>query len=133
MKKRNLMLTFLLLFSGLSMLTFSSCDKDTNSYLTVTVVDAESKKAISNVSVTVAPDGGNIEAHTGKTDANGNYETNFVAPAIMSIDVKLKVPDQCTENTLAYRYAESSARLKEGEMVVVEVPLPTDVLFEPIQ
>ena len=132
MKKRSLMLTFLLLFSGLSMLTFSSCDKDTNSYLTVTVVDAESKNPISDVSVIVAPDGGNIEKHIGKTDANGNYETQFVAPAIMSIDVRLDIPAQSTENTLAFRHAESSARLKEGEMVIVEVPLPTDVLFEPV-
>lgn len=132
MKKRSLMLTFLLLLSGLSMLTFSSCDKDTNSYLTITVRDGETKKPISGVSVTVAPDGGDIEEHIGLTDTGGVYSTQFVAPAIMSIIARLDIPEQSTENTLAFRYAESSARLKEGETVDVKVILPTDVVFEPI-
>ena len=130
MKKKSLILVCLLLFSGLSMLTFSSCDKDTDSYLHVTVVNGNSTSPISNVSIEVYPEGGNIKKHTGKTDVNGEYMTSFKAPSIVTINAKYIVEDLCTENQTAYRKTTSSARLKEGEIVELIINMPTKIEYQ---
>lgn len=129
MKKKSLLLLCLLLFSGLSMLFFSSCDKDTDSYLLVTVVNGNSTSPISNVSLEIYPEGGNIKKHTGKTDENGQFLTSFKAPSIVTINAKYIVESLCTENQIAFRRTTSSARLKDGETVEVTVNMPTLVEY----
>lgn len=130
MKKKSLLLACLLLFSGLSFFTFSSCDSDTNCYISVTVIDETTKLPISNCIVTIGADGGNIEDHVGNTDPVGHYETSFPAPAIVSVSAKLIDAANSTDNTTAFRAGKSSARLREGETVEVTVPLPSTIYFE---
>lgn len=130
MKKNSLLLTCLLLFSGLSFFTFSSCDSDTNCYISVTVVDETAKTPISNCDVSIGAEGGNIEAQKGKTDAVGHFEATFPAPAIVTVDVKKIDMANSNENTTAFRAGKSSARLKEGETVEVTVSMPSTIYYE---
>lgn len=130
MKKKSILLTCILLLSGLSFFTFSSCDSDTNCYIRVTVVDETTKTPIYNCMVTIGAEGGNIEDQSGLTDPMGVFEASFPAPAIMTIDAKLIDLENSTENTTAFRAGKTSARLKEGETIDVTLTLPETTYFE---
>lgn len=132
MKKKSFLLTCLLFFSSLSMITFSSCDSDTNSYINVTVVDETTKTPMSHAKVTVFMEGGSVESQTGYTNAMGTYLTGFRSPAIVTIYADYKLEDQSTDKLMAYRSGKGSARLKEGETVEATITIPSTVYYHNI-
>ncbi|MGX8712971.1 MAG: carboxypeptidase-like regulatory domain-containing protein [bacterium] len=140
MKKKNLFLSALLFFSILPISLFTSCDKDTNSYLEVTVVDETYVDPISGIeianmpipgaAVTVYQDGGHVYA-AGITDGSGSYSTHFVAPAIVKIKAVIQLYTQ-GENPQpnGQRRGETSVRLVEGETVSAKVTVPFQVFYD---
>lgn len=131
MKKKNLLLSAMLFFSTLSISLFASCDKDTNCYLDVkvveeSVVDPISGTAISGVTVPgatveVYQDGGNVHAN-GITNGSGIYSTYFDAPAIVKIKAKEQVYNAAGQ-AIGERRGETAVRLKQGETVSALVTL----------
>ncbi len=131
MKKKNLLLSAMLFFSTLSISLFASCDKDTNCYLDVkvveeSVVDPISGTAISGVTVPgatveVYQDGGNVHAN-GITNGSGIYSTYFDAPAIVKIKAKEQVYN-ATGQAIGERRGETAVRLKQGETVSALITL----------
>ena len=125
MKKKNLLLSAMLFFSTLSISLFASCDKDTNCYLDVkvveeSVVDPISGTAISGVTVPgatveVYQDGGIVHAN-GITNGSGIYSTYFDAPAIVKIKARI-------DTGLSILHGESSVRLIQGETVPAVINL----------
>ncbi|MBP5677800.1 MAG: carboxypeptidase regulatory-like domain-containing protein [Bacteroidales bacterium] len=116
MKKKINTLTALLFFSLLPLTLFSSCDKDTNCYLDVLVVDEASRAPVSNVNVDIFQTNGTVNDN-GITGNDGIYKTHFVAPAVLSIKVTLPLGDG-TE-----RRGDGTVRLKEGETVTSTITL----------
>ena len=87
MKKKIHILSVLLFISLLPTVLFTACDKDTNCYVDVLVLDEATRKPVSNVIVELyqgnnITDGLNYD--TGVTNEEGIYSTHFVAPAIIS-------------------------------------------------
>ena len=131
MKKKNLFLLGALLISALSTFLFTSCDKDTWCYIDVTVVDPlDSNKVAPNAWVKIQyvkenetdPSQSSVGtiADTGQCDANGIYKTKFAAPAIMTVQARINVPDDLN-NKFYYRQGEKSVRIKSGETVTTTV------------
>ncbi len=127
MKKRHFILCATLLFSMLSVALFSGCDRDTNCYLDVKVVDSNTKKPIPLAVVEVYQDGGTVHA-LGTTGSDGVYSTFFVAPAIVSIRAKL---DVFNENgvRVGERRANGAMRLVAGETKTVQLSMTEQVFF----
>ena len=84
MKKKILALVCLFLIGGLSTLYFVSCDKDTNCYVRITVVDEVTHLPIQGVFVKIDIDNSYVNAQ-GYTDAAGNFDTVFSAPALFNV------------------------------------------------
>ncbi len=128
MKKRHLILSATLLFSMLSVALFSNCDRDTNCYLDVKVVDSDTKMPIPLAVVEVYQDGGTVNA-TGITGSNGVYSTYFVAPAIVSIKAKL---DSINDNgvRVGERRAAGSVRLVEGETKTAQLTMTKQIFYK---
>ena len=122
MKKRVNTLLAILFFSLLPMSIFSSCDKDTNCYIDVLVLDGTTRKPISGANIEIKQDQGTLHDE-GVTDATGIYSTHFIAPAIVTVKAKLDVGNS------GYRTAETSIRLKEGETVTATVTLPDKIEY----
>lgn len=122
MRKKIKLITVLLVFSLLPLTLFTACDKDTNCYLDVSVIDMTTKKPIKDVQIDVKQDGGMVKAH-GKTDKTGHYTTQFSAPAIVLIKADLSVANN------GHRRAEMSVRLQDGETVEAEILLPQTVTY----
>lgn len=116
MKKKGLILACTLFFSVLSCAIFTSCEKDTLSYLDVKVIDEITNEPISNATVRVDTQSGNIEAHEGVTDANGLFQTSFTAPAVVNIKA-----------TSVNRTGKGTARLKEGQVVEAVVYIGVNI------
>ena len=123
MNKKRTLIPVLLFFSLLSLPIFSSCDKDTNCYLTVLVRDDASHAPIPLANVTVSQDGGSLHAD-GVTGVEGTFQTVFSAPAIVKVTARLPQPDGVGE-----RRGETSIRLKEGETVTATVTMTSQIFY----
>ncbi|MBO4587036.1 MAG: hypothetical protein J5677_04385 [Bacteroidales bacterium] len=135
MKKKNLFLSALLFFSILPLTLFTSCDKDTNCYLDIKVVDETSVNPISGETIGGAPipgvqieiyqDGGRVHAN-GVTDGDGVYSTYFNAPAIVKIKATLQLYD-AGGNPAGQRRGETSVRLIQGETLTAKITLGSQI------
>jgi hypothetical protein len=136
MKKKSLFLIGTLLISVLSVLLFTSCDKDTWCYIDVTVIDSKNNNLPApnawvkiqyvkeNPSDPTNPITGSI-SDTGQCDASGVYKTRFAAPAIFTVVARVDEPDTLN-NRFYYREGEKSVRLKESETVSTTVKIIGD-------
>ena len=137
MKKKNLFLSAMLFFSILPLTLFTSCDKDTNCYLDVKVVDETSVNPISGEVISGIPipgaeievyqDGGSVHAK-GITNGDGVYSTYFNAPAIVKIKAALQLYDGAG-NPAGQRRGETSVRLIQGETVTGKITLGSQVYY----
>ena len=132
MKKKILALACLILIGGFSVFFFGACDKDTNCYVEITVVDEVTKMPVSNVFVKIDIDSSYINAQ-GYTNAAGQFTTTFSAPAIFNVAAKYETgyddiytPDQF----YCYRKGNNTIRLKEGEVVRSTVNLESTIIRE---
>lgn len=123
MRKSILALSLMLCFSILPMALFSSCDKDTNSYLDVLVLDEATKKPVSKVKIEVKQNGGVLHA-SGVTKKDGIFSTHFNVPAILIVTADLTTADY------GHRRNETRVRLIEGETVTSTIILPTQVSYQ---
>lgn len=117
---------------GLSVFFFSACDKDTNCYVEVTVIDETTKLPVSGVFVKIDIDSSYINAQ-GYTDASGNFSTVFSAPAIFNVSAKYETgyDDTYTPDVFyCYRKGNNTIRLKEGETVKTTVNLEAEIIRE---
>lgn len=130
MKKKNLILTLALLISGVSAaLTFGSCDKDTNCYVKVTVVDETTQRALKGAFVKIDIDSSYQKAQ-GYTDATGTFEAMFLAPAIFNVNATYEdgYDSVYTRNQYyCYRKGSNTIRLKEGDTVFSTVTISHDI------
>jgi len=134
MKKKNFIFSVVLFFSILPMALFSSCDKDTNCYLEVNVVDTGTINPISGETIAgpgipgavveVFQDGGTVYAK-GVTGSDGVYSTYFNAPAIVKIKAKLQLYNG--DQPAGERRGETSVRLEEGETVSAQIVLSSQI------
>lgn len=128
MKKKQFVLSALLLFSILPLALFSSCDRDTNCYLEVKVIDSNTKMPIPLALVEVYQDGGTVYS-IGTTGNNGVYSTFFVAPAIVSIRAKLDVYNESGVR-VGERRANGSVRLVEGETKTAQLSMTDQIFYQ---
>lgn len=126
MKKKILFVSAMLFFSILPMLLFTSCDKDTNSYLEVLVLDDATKNPIpaANVDITQSG-GGTIQVH-GITGNDGIFKASFKSPAIIKVKASLPIP---IEQGGGERRGETQVRLLEGETLTAKISLTDQVYF----
>ncbi|MBP5547152.1 MAG: hypothetical protein J6X59_07765 [Bacteroidales bacterium] len=126
MKKKILFASAMLFFSILPMLLFTSCDKDTNSYLEVLVLDDATKNPIpaANVDITQSG-GGTIQVH-GITGNDGIFKASFKSPAIIKVKASLPIP---IEQGGGERRGETQVRLLEGETLTAKISLTDQVYF----
>ena len=126
MKKKILFASAMLFFSILPMLLFTSCDKDTNSYLEVLVLDDVTKNPIpaANVDITQSG-GGTIQVH-GITGNDGIFKASFKSPAIIKVKASLPIP---IEQGGGERRGETQVRLLEGETLTAKISLTDQVYF----
>lgn len=133
MNKKGVFASVLLVVSILGSGLLQSCDKDTNSYLEVTVLDQTTKKEVKNAHVVIDMNRGTI-ADSGYTDDNGVYKTHFAAPAVFDIKAQLTIIDtplyKPEEGWFSHRDGQSSIRLKEGETVSATVFLEPNVTHD---
>ena len=123
MHRKKFLIPVLLFISLLSAPIFSSCDKDTNCYLTVLVRDEGTHAPIQLANVIVSQNGGSLHAE-GVTGTEGTFETSFTAPAILNVKAALPQPDGIGE-----RRGETSVRLKEGETVVATITMTSEIFY----
>ncbi|MBQ6236753.1 MAG: hypothetical protein IJK07_00910 [Bacteroidales bacterium] len=129
MKKKILTLVCLVLIGGLSIFSISACDKDTNCYVRVTVVDEVTHAPIKGVFVKIDIDSSYINAQ-GYTDASGNFDATFTAPAIFNVAAKYETGYDSVytrELFFCYRKGNNTIRLKEGDTVFSTVNLETEI------
>lgn len=132
MKKKILALTCLLLIGGLSAFFFGACDKDTNCYVEVTVIDEITKLPVKGANVKIDIDNSYVNAE-GITDAAGQFKTQFSAPAIFNVAVTYETGYDETYTPdifYCYRKGNNTIRLKEGETVYCTVNLEAAVIAE---
>lgn len=132
MKKKILALTTLLLIGGLSAFFFGGCDKDTNCYVDITVIDEVTKLPVSGVFVKIDIDSSYVNAQ-GITDASGHFKTVFSAPAIFNVYAKYETGYNeiyTSDIYYCYRKGNNTIRLKEGETVRSTVNLEAEIIRE---
>lgn len=122
MNKKIFLLPALLFISLLSTTLFCSCDKDTNSYLEVLVVDETTRNPISNVNIFISQEHGEVSAE-GVTGADGIFSTHFTKPAILTVKAELRL------DSGGKRKGETTVRIKDGETVTATITLPAQVVF----
>ena len=127
MKKKNLLLSVVLFFSILPMTLFAGCDKDTNCYLTIKVVDSITKIPIPQATVEIYQEGGGTVHAEGLTANDGSFSVQFVAPAIVQVLARLDVYGEGGVR-VGERRATGSVRLVEGETVSTQL-LMTEQIF----
>lgn len=126
MKKKINRLCLLLFISLLPTALFYSCDKDTNCYLDVLVVDENSRAPISGATVELYQnncDPSDYNYRNGITGADGKYSTIFEAPGIFSVKASLNLPEG------GQRRGTGTVRTIEGETKTVTVILTNDVYY----
>ena len=124
MKKKILFASAMLFFSILPLAFFTSCDKDTNSYLEVSVTDETTKLPIPLAIITQAG-GGTIHV-SGITDNDGIFKATFKAPAIVKVKASLPRPDAQGGGE---RRGETQVRLIEGETLTAKIALTDQYFF----
>lgn len=122
MNKKITLLSLALFFSMLSCSIFSSCDKDTNCYLDVLVVDETSRAPIPGAKITINQNGGSVHDE-GITNENGLYQTHFSAPAVVNINAVLDM------GNTGERRGSNAVRLIEGEVKTVTIPMPAEIFY----
>lgn len=126
MKKKIHILSVLLFISVLPLTIFTSCDKDTNSYVDVLVVNESDRAPVPGVKVQLYqhnPDPQDVNYVEGVTDANGVFSAQYHAPGILNIKATLNV-----ENN-GYRTGKGSVRLIEGETKTAQITLGTEIFY----
>ena len=135
MKKKFLFALACVLLGGWAFLCFNACDKDTNCYVQVNVVDdmGGTPLPVANAWVKIDSDSSQVKAE-GYTDAAGVYRTMFVAPAIFNVAVKMTVVDEDypADSYQVYRKGSNTLRLKEGDTVYSTVILEKDTVHLPL-
>ncbi len=132
MKKKILALACLILIGGLSTFFFGACDKDTNCYVQVTVVDEVTKMPVKNVFVKIDINSSYVNAE-GYTDARGRFDAVFSAPAIFNVSAEYETgyDDVYTSDLFyCYRKGNNTIRLKEGDTVYTTVNLEAEIIRE---
>lgn len=124
---------------GLSALFFNACDKDTDCYVKVKVVDIVTDSTnitdtlpVNNAYVKIDIDSSMVKAE-GRTDLSGTFASVFTAPAIFNVAVKYTVLDTPTYNPNkfdVYRRGSNTIRLKEGDTVFSTIILEKDTIRE---
>lgn len=129
MKKNFLALVCLILISGFSVFFFSACDKDTNCYVEVTVLDETTKAPIPGAFVKIDIDSSYINAQ-GYTNASGRFDTLFAAPAIFNVVAIYETGYDSIytkDQFYCYRKGSNTIRLKEGEIVTSTVNVGSEI------
>lgn len=119
MKKKNCVLAVLLFISLLPVAFFASCDKDTNSYVDVLVLNQTGRTPVSGVTVELyqnSCDTSDYKYAIGITNTEGIFSTHYDSPGILKIKATLVTPD-------GTRHGEGDVRLVEGETKTVQVTL----------
>lgn len=126
MKKKGILLASILFVSALSFAIFTGCDKDTNSYLDVTVYDAAGINVQPGVLVKLSTGSGTIK-DSGLTDSKGVYHATMYAPGVFDVEAFKEIIDTNENKQGRYLYVRgaSSVRLKESETVEASVKLGT--------
>lgn len=129
MNKKIFAAICLFLIGGLSIFFFNACDKDTNCYVEITVLDEVTKKPVNNAFVKIDIDSSYV-SREGYTNANGRFDTQFDAPAIFNVVAKLETGYDSVytrEQFYCWREGTNTIRLKEGETVSATVNLGAEV------
>ena len=126
MKKKILLASAVLFFSILPLSFFTSCDKDTNCYLEVSVIDDGTKLPIPLATIDITQSGGGIVQAHGVTDNDGSFSTTFKAPAIIKVKASLPIP---ASQGGGERRGETQVRLIEGETISAKISLTSQVFF----
>ncbi len=132
MKKKILSFTLLILMGGLSAFFFGACDKDTNCYVEITVIDEITNLPVKGANVKIDIDNSYVNAE-GVTNAAGRFDAVFSAPAIFNVAVKYETgyDDTYTPDVFyCYRKGNNTIRLKEGETVKSTVILEEAIIAE---
>ncbi|MDO4217872.1 MAG: hypothetical protein Q4D03_06850 [Bacteroidales bacterium] len=133
MKKKNLIFALALLIGGVSAaLMMNACDKDTNCYVQVSVVDETSNKPLKNAFVKIDIDSSYVKAE-GYTDVAGLFNATFTAPAIFNVNATYEdgYDSVYTRDTyICYRKGSNTVRLKEGDTVYSTVVITKDIYRE---
>ena len=124
MNKKRILLPALLFISLLTAAVFSACDKDTNCYLDVMVVEEGTRTPVPNAKIEIYQEQGSVHDE-GTTDANGKYSTHFPAPAILTVDARLIVDE---ENN-GHRDGSTTVRTADGETVTAIVTLASEISY----
>ncbi len=134
MHKKHLSLLVLALAGMMSL--FVACDKDTDCYVTVNVIDIMkiTDSIGSRVDTLPVPDAFvkiDIDSSEGYTDVSGTFRTVFAAPAIFNVAVKLNVLDENYDPSKfdVYRRGSGTIRLREGDTVFSTVILEKDTII----
>lgn len=131
MNKKVRLAIVALFFSLLSVATFCACDKDTNCYLDVKVVNGNSEIPISGAIVEIyqtACDSSDYNYTLGTTDGSGLFSTSYNAPGVMRVKASFQL-DTFYYNDFAFRIGEGNVRIVEGEKKVCTIHLPTDTTW----
>ena len=129
MKKKIFALVCLALIGGFSIFSIASCDKDTDCYVQITVVDEVTHAPIKGVFVKIDIDDSYINAQ-GYTNAMGRFDTVFSAEAIFNVAAIYETGYDSIykrENFFCYRKGNNTIRLKEGDTVYSTVNLESEI------
>ncbi len=139
MRKKHLSLLVLALAGMMSL--FVACDKDTDCYVTVDVIDiVKVTDSVSTRTDTLPVPGAFVKIDIdssmvyseGFTDETGTFRTVFAAPAIFNVAVKLNIndlPDYPVDKYNVYRRGSGTIRLQEGDTVFSTVILEKDTII----
>lgn len=125
MNKKRILFPALLFISLLTAGIFSACDKDTNCYLDVLVVEEGIRTPVPGVKIEITQEQGDIHDE-GETGADGKYSTHFPWPAILTVNAKLLVD---AENN-GYRTGSTTVRTADGETMTAIVTLAKETHYE---
>ena len=134
MKKKILPLVGLLLISTFSIVSFVACDKDTDCYVQISVIDEDTKVPVQGAFVKIDIDSSYISAK-GNTDNKGQFYATFSAPAIFNVAVTYENASMydsiyTQELFYCYRKGNNTIRLKEGDTVKSTVMLESAIIRE---
>lgn len=126
MKKKISRICLALFFSLLPVAFFSSCDRDSNCYLDVLVLDATTREPVKGVTVELYQnncDPSDYNYQSGVTDAEGVFSTHYIHACILSIRATLNLEDG------GYRRGTGTVRLLDSDTKKTEVTLEADVRY----
>ena len=126
MLKKSLIAVSLLVITVLSMNIFSSCDRETDCTIVVTVISGKTQLPVPGASVYFGRENSDFNVE-GVTDAEGKFSHVYKSPAIydMEASITYNVP---IDDTYFWEFVErgyNSFRLREGEVVERDL-----ILFE---